>query len=128
MLADLGALDADGRLTEIGARLRALPLPPRLARMVTAAAGTGQARAAADLAAVLVERGLGGDGIDLDERVERFRRDRGGRAADMRRLAEGWARIAGAEPAGRAGRRPARSWRSPIRTGSPGPGAARASS
>lgn len=96
LLAELGALDADGRLTEIGARLRALPLPPRLARMVTAAAAQGQARAAADLAAVLVERGLGGDGVDLDERVERFRRDRGGRAADMRRLAEGWARSAGA--------------------------------
>ncbi|MGH1591215.1 ATP-dependent helicase HrpB [Methylobacterium phyllosphaerae] len=97
MLADLGALDRDGRLTAIGARLRALPLPPRLARMVTVAAGTGQARAATDLAAVLVERGLGGDGLDLDERVERFRRDRGQRAADMRRLADGWARIAGAD-------------------------------
>ncbi|MDP4022529.1 ATP-dependent helicase HrpB [Methylobacterium sp. NEAU 140] len=95
MLADLGALDADGRLTAAGTRLRALPLPPRLARMVTAAAAEGRARAAADLAAVLVERGLGGDGADLDERVERFRRDRGGRAADMRRLAEGWARGAG---------------------------------
>lgn len=96
LLSELGALDADGRLTPVGARLRALPLPPRLARMVTVAAGTGQARAAADLAAVLVERGLGGDGVDLDDRVERFRRDRGGRAADMRRLAEGWARSAGA--------------------------------
>jgi ATP-dependent helicase HrpB len=95
MLGALGALDADGRLTEIGTKLRALPLPPRLARMVTVAAWTGQAPAAADLAAVLVERGLGGDGIDLDERVERFRRDRGGRAAEMRRLAENWARIAG---------------------------------
>ncbi|KNY23457.1 ATP-dependent helicase HrpB [Methylobacterium sp. ARG-1] len=95
MLGALGALDSDGRLTEIGTKLRALPLPPRLARMVTVAAGTGQARAAADLAAVLVERGLGGDGIDLDERVERFRRDRSGRAADMRRLAENWGRIAG---------------------------------
>ncbi|MCJ2068183.1 ATP-dependent helicase HrpB [Methylobacterium sp. J-030] len=95
MLAELGALDPDGRLTETGARLRALPLPPRLARMVTVASMSGQARAAADLAAVLVERGLGGDDADLDTRVERFRRDRGGRAADMRRLAEGWARIAG---------------------------------
>ncbi|MDP4002580.1 ATP-dependent helicase HrpB [Methylobacterium sp. NEAU K] len=95
MLAALGALDADGRLTETGLRLRALPLPPRLARMVTVAAGTGQAGAAADLAAVLVERGLGGDGIDLDERAARFRRDRGGRAMDMRRLAQNWARIAG---------------------------------
>ncbi len=95
MLEGLGALDADGRLTETGQRLRALPLPPRLARMVATAAMDGRGRAAANLAAALVERGLGGDGVDLDERVERFTRDRGGRAADMRRLAENWARIAG---------------------------------
>ncbi|MCJ2137896.1 ATP-dependent helicase HrpB [Methylobacterium sp. J-026] len=98
MLSDLGALDPNGRLTEAGAWLRALPLPPRLARMVTVAAGSGRARAAAELAAVLVERGLGGDEVDLDARVERFRRDRAGRSADMRRLAEGWARIAGGGP------------------------------
>ena len=103
MLTDLGALDADGRLTATGRTLRALPLPPRLARMVARAAEAGQARAAADLAALLVERGLGGDAVDLAERLDRFRRERGGRAADMRRLAEGWARqaerAAGAGPA-----------------------------
>ncbi len=95
MLEGLGALDGDGRLTGTGAALRRLPLPPRLARMVATAATEGHARAAANLAAVLVERGLGGDGVDLDERVERFNRDRGGRATDMRRLAENWARLAG---------------------------------
>ncbi|NEU10860.1 ATP-dependent helicase HrpB [Methylobacterium sp. BTF04] len=94
MLADLSALDADGRLTPTGTALRALPLPPRLARMVVSAAGQDRARAAANLAAVLVERGLGGDGVDLSERVERFARDRGTRAGDMRRLADGWARQA----------------------------------
>ncbi|WP_267355362.1 MULTISPECIES: ATP-dependent helicase HrpB [unclassified Methylobacterium] len=98
LLAELAALDPDGRLTETGTRLRALPLPPRLARMVTVAAGSGQAQAAANLAAVLVERGLGGDTVDLEARVERFRSDRGGRAEDMRRLATGWARIAGGGP------------------------------
>ena len=50
---------------------------------------------AAELAALIVERGLGGDGVDLGDRLERFRRERGGRAADMRRLAEGWAAQAG---------------------------------
>jgi ATP-dependent helicase HrpB len=94
LLADLGALDADGRLTATGRTLRALPLPPRLARMVARAAEAGHARRAADLAAVLVERSLGGDAVDLSERLDRFGRDRGGRAADMRRLAEGWARQA----------------------------------
>ncbi|MCJ2083316.1 ATP-dependent helicase HrpB [Methylobacterium sp. J-090] len=94
MLRELDALDADGRLTPMGEALRALPLPPRLARMVVAAAAHGRARAAADLAAVLVERGLGGDAVDLGDRVDRYGRDRGPRAQDMRRLAQGWARQA----------------------------------
>ncbi|UMY20040.1 ATP-dependent helicase HrpB [Methylobacterium organophilum] len=94
MLTDLGALDADGRLTATGRALRALPLPPRLARMLLSAAGFGRARAAADLAAVLVERGLGGDAVDLAERVERAGRERGPRAEEMRRLAQRWAQEA----------------------------------
>ncbi|MFF8803290.1 MULTISPECIES: ATP-dependent helicase HrpB [unclassified Methylobacterium] len=102
MLTDLGALDADGRLTTVGRTLRSLPLPPRLARMVARAAQAGHARTAADLAAVLVERGLGGDAVDLAERLDRFTRDRGGRAGDMRRLAEGWARQAERAAGGRA--------------------------
>ncbi|SFJ18668.1 ATP-dependent helicase HrpB [Bosea sp. OK403] len=94
LLTTLHALDGDGRITPEGKALQALPLPPRLARMVVAAAGFGQASSAAELAALLVERGLGGDAIDLAERLERLGRERGGRAADMRRLAEGWARDA----------------------------------
>jgi len=94
LLASIGALDADGRITPDGRALQALPLPPRLARMLVAAGRFGQADAAAELAAVLVERGLGGDAVDLAERIERFGRERGGRAGDMRRLAEGWARTA----------------------------------
>ncbi|MEE7480293.1 ATP-dependent helicase HrpB [Methylorubrum populi] len=101
MLTDLGALDADGRLTTVGRTLRSLPLPPRLARMVARAAQAGQARTATGLAAVLVERGLGGDAVDLAERLDRFTRDRGGRAGDMRRLAEGWARQAEQAAGGR---------------------------
>src|SRR5204863_8564551 len=34
LLVELGAIAADGRITEEGKRLRQLPLPPRLARMV----------------------------------------------------------------------------------------------
>lgn len=102
LLLNLGALADDGRITADGRALQALPLPPRLARMVVVAARFGQARAAAELAALLVERGLGGDATDLAERAERFGRERGGRAADMRRLAEGWARLA--EKASRPGR------------------------
>ncbi|HEU4519325.1 MAG TPA: ATP-dependent helicase HrpB [Microvirga sp.] len=94
LLQGLEALDADGRITATGRALRDLPLPPRLARMVVAAGARGMARDAAEVAAVLVERGLGGDTVDVTERVERFRRDRSARAADARRMAEGWARSA----------------------------------
>ena len=105
-LTELGALDPDGRLTETGKRLRDLPLPPRLARMVLSGADAGRAGEAAELAALLVERGLGGDAVDLADRLDRFRTDRSRRAADMRRLAEGWAGRAGAvssSPRGSAG-------------------------
>ncbi len=94
-LTGLGAVDATGRITDVGKRIRALPLPAPLARMVLAATDLGQARAAADVAAVIVERGLGGSDTDLDLRVVQFRRDRSERAQHMRRLAERWAEEAG---------------------------------
>ncbi|MFN3624706.1 MAG: ATP-dependent helicase HrpB, partial [Hyphomicrobium sp.] len=101
-LLELEALDADGRLTPMGKRLRSLPLPPRLARMVIAASELGHAEEAAEIAAVMVERGLGGNDADLVHRLEGFRRDRSRRATDMRKLASGWVRQAG------AGRTPAK--------------------
>jgi ATP-dependent helicase HrpB len=93
-LTDLGALEPSGRLTAIGRRMRALPLPTRLARMVLAGAERGQASDAAELAGLLSERGLGGDAADLDDRLDRFRRDRSARATELRRMAAGWARLA----------------------------------
>lgn len=106
LLTGLGALDGDFRITQFGLRLRALPLPPRLAAMVLRGADIGAADNAAEIAALLVERGLGGDGTDLTERLDRFLRDRGPRATDMRPLAQGWARQAKehapASPAGDA--------------------------
>lgn len=91
-LETLGALDASRRMTETGRALRALPLPPRLAAMLIASAKVGAEARAADIAALLVERGLGGNDTSLDQRLENFRRDRSRRATEMRRLAEGWAR------------------------------------
>ena len=64
-LAALGAIEAGGRITKEGRQLRALPLPPRLARMVLAAAALGAEQQAADIVAVIVERGLGGSDTDL---------------------------------------------------------------
>ncbi|MBJ7534876.1 ATP-dependent helicase HrpB [Rhodomicrobium vannielii ATCC 17100] len=98
-LTELEALDAKGRITDMGKRLRSLPLPPRLARMVIAAAELGHADDAAEIAALMVERGLGGNDADLAHRLESFRRDRSRRASDMRKLAAGWARMAGVRQA-----------------------------
>ena len=71
-------------------------MPPRLARMVVSAAELGHSEEAAEIAAVIVERGLGGNDADLGHRLDGFRRDRSRRAGDMRKLAAGWARMANA--------------------------------
>jgi ATP-dependent helicase HrpB len=91
LLAELGALDADGRITEEGKRLRALALPPRLARMIVDSAAFDAAGEAAEIAAILTERGLGGDSVDLDARRDQFRRDRSQRASSARDMARRWA-------------------------------------
>jgi len=91
LLRELGALDAEGRITDEGKSLRALALPPRLARMIVDSHRLGAGRAAAEIAAVLTERGLGGDHVDLDVRLESFRRDRSQRAEAARGQARRWA-------------------------------------
>ncbi len=91
LLAELNALDADGRITAEGKSLRALALPPRLARMIVDAHRLGAGEAAAGIAAIITERGLGGDSVDLDVRIDQFRRDRSQRASSARDLARRWA-------------------------------------
>ncbi len=100
LLTDLGAFDGDGRLTPTGEAMRALALPPRLARMVTGAAPGPSRRHAAEIAVLLTERGLGGTDADLDERLRRWRADRGPRAKAASNLA---ARIAAGGPDGGVG-------------------------
>jgi ATP-dependent helicase HrpB len=94
LLAELGAIDGDGRITEEGKKLRRLPLPPRLARMVVDAAAEGAALPAAEIALVIGERGLAGDDVDLTHRFAAFHRDRSSRAREARALARRWAEIA----------------------------------
>jgi ATP-dependent helicase HrpB len=99
LLSELGALDG-GRITLEGERLRALALPPRLARMIVDSHSLGAGIAAAEIAAILTERGLGGDNVDLDARLDVFRRDRSQRAESARSLAKRWAsRVAAGERA-----------------------------
>src|SRR5215813_10322126 len=94
LLGELNAIDRAGRITEEGRRLRELPLPPRLARMVVDAAAAGEAELAAEIAVVLTERGLGGNDVDLGHRLDALHRDRSQRARDARAMAKRWAEIA----------------------------------
>jgi ATP-dependent helicase HrpB len=103
LLRELGALDGNGRITAEGKSLRALALPPRLARMIVDSHRLGAGEDAAEIAAVLTERGLGGDSVDLDARLDQFRRDRSPRASSARSLAQRWAaQVAATEDANAA--------------------------
>jgi ATP-dependent helicase HrpB len=98
LLAELGAIDNDGRITEEGRKLRQMPLPPRLARMVVDAASEGAALPAAEIAVLIGERGLAGDDVDLTHRLDALRRDRSPRARDARAMAGRWAQSATHNP------------------------------
>jgi ATP-dependent helicase HrpB len=103
LLRELGALDGDGWITAEGKSLRALALPPRLARMIVDSHRLGAGEQAAEIAAVLTERGLGGDSVDLDARLDQFRRDRSQRASSARSLAQRWASQVATSPSSLAG-------------------------
>ncbi|MGN6305839.1 MAG: ATP-dependent helicase HrpB, partial [Mesorhizobium sp.] len=94
LLRTLDAIDEAGRLTESGAAMRRLALPVRLAHMVAEAARASPERQAAELAVLLTERGLGGDAVDLERRLTRFRSEKSPRANAARQLAERLARSA----------------------------------
>lgn len=87
LLKLLGALDGTGALTVTGRRMRSLALPARLAAMVVSAAADGYALEASLMSVMLSEQGLGGNSIDIEERLRRFRAERGQRAEASRRLA-----------------------------------------
>lgn len=91
-LTELGATDAGGRPTAHGRAMARLPLPPRLAHMLIIAGDRGEGGPAAELAVLLGERGLGGNDVDLDRRLLRWRGERGQRAEAARGLARKWAK------------------------------------
>ena len=99
-LAAGGAIGPAGELTELGRKISVIALPPRLALMVLRAAEEGEAGLAAEIAALMSERELGGRSSDLDDRLARFRADSAPRARAMRELAQRWAKQAGGARAG----------------------------
>lgn len=91
-LAKLGALDANGRITGWGRNVAALPMDPIAAAAVLFGARSGQARSAARLVLLMQERGLGGRGDDLLQRLGRWDTDGAPRADISRKLADRWAK------------------------------------
>ncbi len=91
LLRELDAIDDAGRITVEGNHLRALALPPRLARMIVDSHRLGVGQEASNIAAILTERGLGGDSVDLEARLDHFRRDRSQRAMSAKQLVQRWA-------------------------------------
>ncbi len=88
LLADLGALDAAGRVTAHGRAMAALGIAPRLAHLVLVGAARGQATLACELAALLAERDIlhreaATHDADLRTRIEALRAR--GRAGDIDR-------------------------------------------
>jgi ATP-dependent helicase HrpB len=104
-LRKLGALDGQGQITERGRKLAALPMEPWQGAMLLFGAEHGQALAAARFALLLQERGLGGRGEDLAQRLARWDGDRSPRAEGARKLAQGWAKRAEGLVEGASGER-----------------------
>jgi ATP-dependent helicase HrpB len=94
-LEAIGALDGEGRATAHGRAIAALPLDPRLAHMLVVAGERGIATTAAEVAALLTERGLGGSDIDVAVRRIRWRREKGPRADAARSLVRRWTQMVG---------------------------------
>ena len=121
LLSELGAIDEKGRITDEGRTAAALA-----AAAATGAhgGGCGGARRGRNvplqIAAILTERGLGGNDVDLGHRLENFQRDRSRRAEDARAMVRRWAADGRQQEEGRRSILPARSSRWPIPTASPG--------
>ncbi|MCJ8324302.1 MAG: ATP-dependent helicase HrpB [Rhizobiales bacterium] len=94
LLQNLDAVDSLGQITDQGRILTALPIHPRLAHMIVRGQVSGNAQQAADIAALVSEHGLGGEAIDLEDRLNVFLADKSPRAKDARALARRWANLA----------------------------------
>ena len=99
LLRDLAAIGQDGRITSHGQNLSKFGLPPRLAHMIVAASALGFGTTAAWVAALLSERGLGGNSCDLGSRIISLQRDASARANKAKEQAQGWARYVNARDA-----------------------------
>ena len=102
-LLGLGAIDDTGALTPHGKAIASLPLDPRLAHMLIETSVRGFGRTGAEVAALLAERGLGGNDADLELRWRRWQGDRSPRAEAARRMTVGWVKRIPPSTGGRKG-------------------------
>ncbi|MES3091935.1 ATP-dependent helicase HrpB [Sphingomonas aerolata] len=100
-LATLEAIDADGRPTAHGRAIAKLPMPPRLAHMLLRGGERGLAEVAAQVAVLLGERGIGGQDVDVETRLRRWKTERGAKAQAARGMADRWAKLAPPPASGR---------------------------
>ncbi|MEQ9316161.1 MAG: ATP-dependent helicase C-terminal domain-containing protein, partial [Henriciella sp.] len=107
-LRSYGALDEDGKLTERGRKMAALPLDPKYASLIAAAGSDGERALAAEIAALASEAGVGGSSANLVDRLNGFRRETSARAKALRSQADRWAK--GAKPFGDPAILLAKSW------------------
>lgn len=112
------AIDETGALTQTGRAMTKLPLAPRLAALIVGAKSASEKALAANIAALVSERGIGGNSADLAERLARFGSDRSKRADVLRRQASNWS--GGGTASGKAGAVLARGWPDMIARKRPG--------
>jgi len=105
LLQNLGALDAEARLTPLGEQMAQFPAHPRLARLLVAAQVSGTPGLGADLVALLSERDLASGSVpvpasdsDLLDRLELLRRRGHETAARAARYWREKLRVRGTEP------------------------------
>ena len=110
LLANLGAIDANGAQTVLGREMASYPTHPRLARLLAASIKDGCPGLGSDLVALLDERDLltgprvaakAAGPSDLLERLDFLHRDQTPRSGPVRRAAAFWRKLtrAGREPA-----------------------------
>ncbi|WP_294200098.1 ATP-dependent helicase HrpB [uncultured Sphingomonas sp.] len=93
-LTVLEGLDETGRPTAHGKAIAKLPMPPRLAHMLIRSGERGLASSAAEVAVLLGERGIGGQDVDVEQRLRRWRTERGPKAEAARAMAKRWTGLA----------------------------------
>nr|WP_070960518.1 ATP-dependent helicase HrpB [Hyphomonas sp. Mor2] len=89
-LRGLGGISEAGGLTPKGRDMSRLPLAPRLAALIIGADSDGEKARAAQIAALISERGMGGNSADLADRLARFEAETSPRAKKLRAQAARW--------------------------------------